>query len=66
MHTLSHSLLVPTPVALSVLACGVVWMVEISGCLIQDAARLMEIPVVPAVIGGGWGVKIPRDVGGTF
>jgi len=45
--------------------CGVVWMVEISGCSVQDAAWLMEILVV-SVVSKEMGVKSPLDLGRTF
>jgi len=40
-------------------------MVEISGCSVQDAAWLMEIPVV-SVVSRERGVKSPLDLGRTF
>lgn len=39
------------------LVCGVRWMVEISGCSVQDVAWLVEIPVV-CVVSNQRGVKI--------
>lgn len=47
------------------LACTEVWMVKLSGCLVQDAASLMEIPV-GSVVRRERGVISPLNLGRTF
>lgn len=64
-HIHTNTLTIPTLLFFRALPCGVLWMVEMSGCSVQDAARLMEIPVV-SVVSRERGVKSPLDLGRTF
>lgn len=65
VYLVSHTLTVLMLLSFRALVCGVMWMVEISGRSVQDAAWLMEIPVV-SVVSRERGVKSPLDLRRTF